>query len=138
MAVEASDCDLSVSPTEGPPGTEFVFSGSGYSPTQFTLRQAGTEPVVFDPELGGVDPWEFPFVATEAEAGRWAVIASIPETECAGKVVIRVNLPDTSIVAKPTEPPIPQGQGLILAAGGLVALFILATGLFVRRVSLRA
>jgi hypothetical protein len=139
LAAEAP-CELAVSPTSGPPGTEFVFSGSGYTPTQLTLRQKGADPRVVDLDLDSADPFEIPFVATEADAGRWSVTASIPETECAGRAVVDVTLPPTSSLAEVTATPATGLDRGVLFAGfaAMVAIFALAAGVIMSRLARRA
>ncbi len=130
VAAAAEDCSLAVTPTEGPPGTEFVFTGSGYSPTVLTLKQKGSEARVSQLDLGGADPFEIKLLATEAEAGQWTVIASIPGTECAGRATIDVVLPDTSSATDPTGS---QGPDLPMLASLVgLALVFLASGWSIR------
>lgn len=127
-------CSLSVTPSQGPPGTEFIFSGSGYTPTHLTLKQRGSEPRVTELDLQGADPFEIPVVATEAEAGRWTVIASIEGTECAGRASINVILPDTAPLAAPPPAVDAPAQPVVLIAFGLLgALFIAGAWLLTRR-----
>lgn len=139
LAADAS-CELAVSPASGPPGTEFVFSGSGYTPTQLTLRQKGVQPRVVDLDLDSADPFEIPFVATEADAGRWSVIASIPDTECAGKAVVNVTLPPTNSLAEVTaSAPDGPDRGLLFAGfAAIVSIFVLTAGFFMGRLARRA
>lgn len=137
VAAAAEDCSLAVTPTEGPPGTEFVFTGSGYSPTVLTLKQKGSEARVSQLDLGGADPFEIKLLATEAEAGQWTVIASIPGTECAGRATIDVVLPDTSSAADPTTPAAPSVP-LMAAFVGLAFLFLATSRSLRRRVTARA
>ena len=133
FAAEA-ECELSVDPRQGPPGTLFVFSGSGYTPTMLTLSQQGTEPREVELDLGDADPWEYELVATEDDAGKWTVTASIPETECAGRAVIRVTLPGTATAEDPLSTGT-QRMALIAASLALVVLFLLATRFFLSRSS---
>lgn len=138
LAADAG-CELAVSPSSGPPGTEFVFSGSGYTPTQLTLRQRDAESRVLELDLDSADPFEIPFVATEADSGRWTVIASIPETECAGKAVVNVTLPPTTTIAE-VAGVTPNGpdRGLLFAGfAAMVSVFVLAAGLLMGRLARR-
>lgn len=138
LAAEPESCSLSVTPSKGPPGTQFVFSGSGYTPTQLTLKQRGTKPHAMELDLKGADPFQIPFLATEAEAGRWTVIASIPDTECAGRASINVILPDTAPVAEAPASHAPA-QPIVLAAFGILgALFLASAWLLTRRFTRRA
>ncbi len=133
LAAEPETCSLSVTPSEGPPGTEFVFSGSGYTPTHLTLKQRGSPPRVTELDLEGADPFEIPVLATEAEAGRWTVIASIEGTECAGRASINVILPDTAPLAGAPTADGPAQPIVLLAFGALSALFIACAWLLMRR-----
>jgi hypothetical protein len=124
-------CALSVTPDSGPPGTEFTFSGSGYSPTTLTLRQDGKPPRVAPLDLGGADPFSFPLVGKQTDVGKWKVVASVADTECAGSAVIRVTLPPTDTVSAAAS--IFVGEGPAIAAfAGLAVLFLLSTQLLLR------
>jgi hypothetical protein len=131
VAAAEAACELSVTPRHGPPGTEFVFSGSGYTPTRLTLRQEGSDPKVMELDLGEADPFEIPLVAMEADAGTWTATASVPGTDCHGRATIRVTLPSTSAAAAPDET---AGQ-LALGAGvlALVVVFLAGARLMRRR-----
>lgn len=133
LAAEPEACSLSVTPSHGPPGTEFIFSGSGYTPTHLTLKQRGSEPRVTELDLKGADPFQIPVVATEAEAGHWTVIASIEGTECAGRASINVILPDTAPLSESPAVDAPAQPVVVVAFGLLGALFIAGAWLLMRR-----
>lgn len=132
-AVQAAsaDCTLSVTPASGPPGTEFTFTGSGYTPTMLTLTQAGKAPRVVPLNLGGADPFSIPLVAKQTDVGKWKVVASIPDTECAGSAVIRVTLPPTDTLNTP-EAILVNEAPAIAAFAGLAVLFLTSTLLLLR------
>ncbi len=131
-AVEATPagCALSVTPDSGPPGTEFTFSGSGYTPTTLTLKQDGKPPRVVPLSFGTDDPFSFPLIATQTDVGKWKVVASTADGSCAGAVVIRVTLPPTSTL---DAAPIVVNQAPVIAAfAGLAVLFLVSTLLLLR------
>jgi hypothetical protein len=132
-AVEAGSatCKLSVTPASGPPGTEFTFTGSGYTPTTLTLTQEGKPPRVVPLSLGSADPFSIPLVAKQTDVGKWKVVASIPDTECAGSAVIRVTLPPTDTLGAP-EPTLVNDAPAIAAVVGLAVLFLVSTQLLLR------
>jgi hypothetical protein len=132
-AVQAGSaaCTLSVTPESGPPGTEFVFSGSGYTPTTLTLTQGDKPPRVVPLDLGSADPFTFPLVATQSDVGRWKVVASTDDPACAGMAVIKVTLPPTATVDAPA--PLRVNQAPTIAAfAGLAVLFLVSTQLLFR------
>jgi hypothetical protein len=130
VSAGSAECQLSVTPTAGPPGTQFVFSGSGYTPTLLTLRQEGKDPIVQELDLGDDDPFRIELVALEEHAGRWTAIASIPDTECAGRAVLRVTLPGTSAL---TDAAGTERSAILLGMSGLLALFLFAARFFLAR-----
>jgi hypothetical protein len=137
-AVEAASaaCTLSVTPASGPPGTEFTFIGSGYTPTTLTLTQEGKPPRVVPLELGNADPFSIPLLAKQADVGKWRVVASIPDTECAGSAVIRVTLPPTDTLGAP-EPTFVNDAPTMAAFVGLAVLFFVSTELLLRDTRIR-
>ena len=132
-AVQAGSaaCTLSVTPESGPPGTEFVFSGSGYTPTTLTLTQGDKPPRVAPLELGTADPFSFPLLATQSDVGKWKVVASTDDPACAGMAVIRVTLPPTATVDAPV-PVVADQAPAIAAFAGLAVLFLVSTQLLLR------
>lgn len=84
-AVQAGTaCAFSVTPDSGPPGTAFMFTGSGWTPTTLTLTQDGKAPRVVPLDLGTDDPFSFPLVATQKDVGKWKVVASNPTNPAPG------------------------------------------------------
>jgi hypothetical protein len=132
-AVQAASaaCTLSVTPASGPPGTEFTFTGSGYTPTTLTLTQEGKPPRVVPLDLGNADPFSIPLVAKQSDVGKWKVVASIPDTECGGSAVIRVTLPPTDTLGAP-QPTFVNDAPTIAAFVGLAVLFLVSTHLLLR------
>ncbi|MEO7118279.1 MAG: hypothetical protein ABIZ34_04835 [Candidatus Limnocylindrales bacterium] len=121
------DCALSVTPAQGPPGTEFVFAGAGYTPTRLTLHQSGAEARVSELDLHGADPFEIRLIATDEDAGRWRATASIPATECAGEVMFKVTLPPTATIDLAVD----DSRGLsrtanLLGLSALISVFLFA------------
>lgn len=130
-AIQAATCTLSVTPESGPPGTEFIFSGSGYTPTALKLTQGDRPPRVVPLDLGSEDPFSFPLIATQADVGRWKVVASADDPACAGTAVIRVTLPSTATVDA-AAPVVANHAPAIAAFAGLAMLFLVSTGLLLR------
>lgn len=127
----ASACTLSVTPASGPPGTQFVFSGQGYTPTTLTLTRDGKPPRTLPLNLGGADPFTIPFVAADGDVGRWKVVASVEGSSCAGTAAIKVTLPSTSTSTSTLDaaaPPVAANQAPGIAAfAGLAVLFLVST-----------
>ncbi|MEA2621979.1 MAG: hypothetical protein QOH61_889 [Chloroflexota bacterium] len=129
VSLAGADCTLSVSPKSGPPGTEFTFSGSGYTPTELRLTRDGAEPKIVPLSLAGADPFDFSIVAGEGDVGRWKAVAWQDDT-CHGEATIRVTLPSTSTLADPAAP---DRTPLLASLLGLGAVFVTTTTLLVRR-----
>jgi hypothetical protein len=129
-------CTLSVTPESGPPGTEFVFSGSGYTPTTLTLRQDGKPPRVVPLDLGTADPFSIPLLATQSDVGKWKVVASTDNPACSGIAEIKVTLPSTATIDAP-DPALPNQDPAIAAFAGLAVLFLVSTQLLYRRSRIR-
>ncbi|MEO7118159.1 MAG: hypothetical protein ABIZ34_04220 [Candidatus Limnocylindrales bacterium] len=132
------DCGLTVEPAQGPPGTEFVFAGAGYTPTLLTLEQNGAEPRVTELDLHGADPFEIRLIATEEDTGRWNATASIPDTECAGATSFKVTLPSTATidVAGPSDGV--SRNAILLGMSVLITSFLFAARYFYGRFAPRA
>lgn len=124
-----STCTMTVNPASGPPGTQFTFSGSGFTPTHFSLSQGKTTRGV-SVSLNGADPWTYAFVAGDNDTGRWKVTASAANGGCQATSQIRVTLPSTAT----NDPLAPADQSPALAAlAGLVLVFVVSAGLIFRR-----
>jgi len=133
-AVQAGSaaCTLSVTPVSGPPGTQFIFSGSGYTPTTLTLTQDGRPPRVLPLDLASADPFQIPLVAAQSDVGKWHVVASTDDPACAGMAVIKVTLPPTSTLDAPAAPIVANHGPAIAAFAGLAVLFLVSTQLLFR------
>jgi hypothetical protein len=130
LAGAGDGCDLAVKPSSGPPGTEFVFSGSGYSPTELWLTCDGAEPRVVPLNLGGADPFQFSIVAGDSDVGKWKAVAVDATAGCQGVAVIRITLPGTSTLAESTGP---DRTPVLAALGGLAGVFVLSAAFVLRR-----
>lgn len=126
-ATLGATCSMTVTPSAGPPGSQFVFKGNGFTPTEFRITQ-GTINRVVKPGLGTADPWTYSFVAGDADVGRWKVIAT--DGRCQATAFIRVTLPPTATV-EPTAPP--DRAPLMAALAGLSLVFLISAALIFRR-----
>jgi hypothetical protein len=127
FAGTSDTCDLVVNPSSGPPGTEFVFSGTGYSPTELRLTRDGAEPRVVPLNLAGVDPWSVSILAGDSDVGKWKAVAVDAVAGCQGVATIKVTLPGTSTLAE-------ADRGPVLAAfAGLAGVFVLSAAVLARR-----
>jgi hypothetical protein len=130
LAEAAATCDLTVKPASGPPGTEFVFSGSGYSPTELRLTRDGAAPRVVPLSPAGADPFQFSIVAGDADVGKWKAVAVDAAKNCEGTATIRIVLPGTSTLAESA----PADKTPVLAAfAGLAGVFVLSAAFILRR-----
>jgi hypothetical protein len=118
------DCVVSVEPTSGTVGTEFVVTGSGFGePTIVTVFRNGTQVSETEVQLDA-DTGSFTFEVTADAAGTWLVRAILPESECGDEVEFAA-LANTS-----TEP----GAGPAYSSRGILALLLAAAvlGLLLR------
>ncbi len=121
VVVGAEECELSVTPSTGRAGTEFTFSGSGYSPSKLTLiKEGGAESTV---DVTPMDPFTIKITAQAGDEGEWTARAWIPETECVGEATFTVQLPPTDALtdASPGQPAAPAVVFVVLM-GAAVAL----------------
>jgi hypothetical protein len=120
-----------VKPGEAPPGSEFVFSGSGYQPDALVLRQKGEEPRRIPIEPGDGDTFEVRLIAGKRDSGTWTATAVDPEL-CRASVSFTVGLPPTAADA----PIAPADQGLLMAGmAALGGLFIVSSLAFLPRIT---
>lgn len=91
------DCEVQVSPRVGPAGSVFVFSGSGYKPTELTLQQDAAV-ASHELSLGDGDAWEFTLRSRIGDEGTWTANFVDPDLGCTATVSIRVTLSDTDLV----------------------------------------
>lgn len=130
LAGASDNCDLTVEPSSGPPGTEFVFSGSGYSPTELQLTRDGAAPRVVPLSLAGADPFEFSIVAGDDDVGKWKAAAVDATAGCQGIATIRIALPGTSTL----DALAPADKTPVLAAfAGLAGVFMISVAFLLRR-----
>lgn len=114
------DCSLSVKPKSGGPGTEFVFTGSGFEPSRIVLRQDGGPAKTVSVTPSGTDTFEVRLVAGKGDTGPWKATAIEPDV-CRASVSFSVGLPSTATVD-------PSDDGL---RGAALAGFAALGGLFV-------
>jgi hypothetical protein len=114
------DCTMSVKPKNGGPGTEFVFSGSGFEPSRIVLRQADGPAKTVTVTPSGTGDFEVRLVAGKDDTGAWKAIAIEPGV-CRASVGFSVGLPPTSTIG-------PSDDGL---RGAALAGFAALGGLFV-------
>jgi hypothetical protein len=124
------DCVLSVKPRNGGPGTEFVFTGSGYSPTRIVLKREGGTSRTVDVTPGAEDAFTIRLIAGKDDTGSWKATAIEPDV-CRASVVFSVGLPPTSTPGAAADDPAPALAGL--AALGLV--FVLSSFVILPRVT---
>lgn len=125
--VVAADCSLSVSPRTGVPGTEFVFTGTGFTPTTLSLTRGDDAAVVID-VTGASNEELFTLVADDPDVGRWRAEAA----GCEDTVSIRVTLPPTATEAPAAAPDdTAELAGMTL----LGVLFLGATALLIPRLT---
>jgi hypothetical protein len=128
FAGSVGTCELNVKPAAGPPGTEFVFSGSGYSPTELRLTRAGADPRVVPLNLAGVDPWSVSIVAGDGDVGKWKAMAVDAAAGCEGVATIRVTLPGTSTLDDGVD-----RTPVVAAFAGLAGVFVVSAAFLMRR-----
>lgn len=95
LAEEALSCSVQVAPRAAPAGSVFVFSGTGFKPTQLTLQKGNSEPIVHDVSVGDADPWEVTVRSRTGDEGTWTATFGDPVTNCAAKTSFRVTLSNT-------------------------------------------
>lgn len=113
-------CELEVEPASGPAGTEFVLSGTGYSPTEMLLRKDGGEPTTIPLELPD-GSFQIPVASDPGDEGRWTATVNDPAADCSVSVEFLVTLHDTAAAANDAA-----GGGAGLPP--LVYLLVIATG----------
>lgn len=98
IAAQPGTCDVHVSPRTAAGGSSFVFSGSGFVPTEMTLHRDGARPISHDLNLGGADPWEATVRSRTGDEGTWTASFSEPALDCTASVEFRVTLVNTDLV----------------------------------------
>ena len=125
-----STCTMTVDPPSGPPGTSFTFSGSGFTPTQFSLTQKNVATRILTVSLKAADPWTYLFVAGDKDTGRWKVTASAGQGGCQASAQVHVTLPSTA-TADPLAPA--DRTPAIAALAAMMLVFVVSAGLIFRR-----
>jgi hypothetical protein len=129
-AQSGDDCVLSVKPKNGGPGTEFVFTGSGYAPTRIVLKREGGPSKTVEVTPGQADDFTIRLIAGKGDAGTWRATAIEPDG-CRASVAFSVGLPPTSTPGTTEDGRTPALAGL--AALGL--LFVLSSIVVLPRVT---
>jgi hypothetical protein len=131
----ADDCKLTVKPQHGPPGTQFVFTGRGFTPTVLRLKQDGRPAKSLDLSLGDQDPFTIKLLAGEKDTGRWRATATDTSSPdgCSASTTFRVTLPSTATVAAGIAD---TDRTPVIAALGLLALvFVVASATLLPRIA---
>ena len=131
--VAAADCSLTVSPTTGVPGTEFVFKGKGFTPTTLTLTRGDEAPQVDRRERRHRRRRSSSaLVAEDTDVGNWRAVAA----GCEDAASIRVTLPPTATEARDHDDQPPPDDTAQLAGMTLLGvLFLGATALLLPRLT---
>lgn len=98
MAAEPATCHARVHPRAAAAGSVFVFSGSGFVPTQLTLERSGSDPIEHDLNVGGDDPWETTVRSRAGDEGIWTASFADPALKCTARVEFRVTLSNTDLI----------------------------------------
>lgn len=113
----ADHCGASatVSPSSGPPGTDFVFKTNLGAPSDLHLYRDGT--LVRSVFLNDSDFVSYAIETGPGDAGSWRARAEVRgQTECAAEATFMVGTPDTS-TAPASSPAGPPWLVLALAGG---------------------
>lgn len=130
MAEDPSSCSVNVDPQAAAGGSIFTFSGSGFTPSRFSLQKNDGAPIVNDLSLGGADPWQATVQSRAGDEGTWTAIF-LADGGCAASAVFEVTLSSTDVISDLLGTP-PAGQQPVLAYL-LVAGFGLTGGIFLAR-----
>lgn len=116
------ECTLSVEPGEAQAGSEFVLTGSGYTPDRLTLQRGSSDPVSINLDLGDADPFEIPIGSRTGDEGVWRATVSVSGTDCEASTTFRVTLRNTDMIddllAAPGGAGIPPIVYLAVILGG--------------------
>ncbi len=119
MAAEPG-CTVEVAPRAGAAGTVFVFSGTGFEPTQLKLHKNGADAGSHVVDVHGNDSWQVSVRSRPGDEGRWS--AELTSRECSASVDFRVTLASTAVAASsaPNDaPPVPWALSILVLAAGL-------------------
>jgi hypothetical protein len=86
-----SGCDVQVSPRSAQAGSQFVFSGSRFQPTQLRLMPKSGTPVAHDINVDSADPWQYKVRSLTTDQGMWVAVFTDPQTSCTAKAVFWVT-----------------------------------------------
>lgn len=106
------ECALSVEPKIAVAGTQFVLSGSGYTPNQLILQKDDGPQTTIELDLAGADPFEIPIDSKPGDEGLWTATVSGTDGECSATTAFRVTLRSTAmfdelIAGRPGGPLLP-------------------------------
>src|SRR5688572_23653951 len=85
-----AECSVEVSPTAGAAGTVFVFSGTGFEPTELVLHKDDTAAGTHSIDVSDDDPWEVSVRSRPGDEGVWA--AELSSEDCSAVAQFRVTL----------------------------------------------
>lgn len=98
LGAQPGTCEVRVSPRAAAGGSAFVFSGSGFVPTEMTLHLEGAGPISHDLNLGDADPWEVTVRSRMGDEGTWTASFGDPALDCTATVEFRVTLSNTDLI----------------------------------------
>lgn len=98
LAAEGGTCDVEVNPRVAASGSAFIFSGSGFAPTELKLHKEGGEPISHDLNVDDGDLWEFTVRSRPGDEGSWTATLSDPTVNCTATVEFRVTLINTDLI----------------------------------------
>lgn len=86
-----SGCDVQVSPRSGQAGSQFVFSGSRFQPTQLRLIPKIGRPVAHSINVDSADSWQYNVRSLTGDQGMWVAVFTDPQTSCTARAVFWVT-----------------------------------------------
>ncbi|MEX2547423.1 MAG: hypothetical protein WD830_06485 [Chloroflexota bacterium] len=98
LAADPQTCEVHVNPLAASGGSVFVFSGSGFKPTQLTLQKEDDGPINHDLNVGDADPWEVTVRSRAGDEGTWSASFNDPVIQCTAVAEFRVTLSSTDLV----------------------------------------
>ena len=134
LAQGSTDCALSVKPKHGGPGTEFVFSGSGYSPTRIVLKRDGGPTKTVQVTPGDSADFTVRLIAGQNDTGTWKATAIEP-AGCKASASFSVGLPSTSTIDGADDG---MRSAALVGFAALGGLFVLASAVVLPRMTRNA
>jgi hypothetical protein len=131
-AVAGASCELTVEPEEATAGSVFHVQGSGFTPTELTLRREGGKASTFPLDLGTTDPFDVPVGSKESDAGTWHVTANEPGVcSASASFVATMASTDGVTLESSAAPPagLPLGVYFVVIGGGFVGGAVAARSL---------